>query len=138
MPTMLTERLIIFIVSFLSTLTSFPIGYKSYRTENKWIMTGIKIWCKRKRNLHIIHRNTNNLHKKYCAILWRLITEANKLQIKTSSNMVKTGWKIIKDTTGKTQSFDPITKINSADGQITDTKEVANAVDKFLYRQLKI
>ena len=46
--------------------------------------------------------------------------------------MVKTGWKIIQDTTGKTQSFDTIMKINSAGGQITDTKEVANAVYSFL------
>lgn len=43
-----------------------------------------------------------------------------------------------KNTTGKAQSSDTITKINSAGGQITDTKEVANAVCNFLYRQLKI
>jgi hypothetical protein len=46
--------------------------------------------------------------------------------------------KIIKDTTGKTQSFDTIMKINSAGGQITDTIEVATAVYKVLYRQLKM
>jgi len=92
-----------------------------------------------KKSSYYVHKN--NLHKKYCAILLRLITEANKLhynKIKTSSNTVKTGWKIIQDTTGKTQSFDTITKINSAGGQITDTKEVPNAVYNVLYRQMKI
>jgi len=34
-------------------------------------------------------------------------------------------------------SFDTIMKINSAGGQITDTKEVANVVYNFSYRQLK-
>jgi hypothetical protein len=34
-------------------------------------------------------------------------------------------------------SFDTNTKINSAGGQITDTKEVAHVVYNFLNRQLK-
>jgi len=52
-------------------------------------------------------------YKKYCAILRRIITEAKKnynKQIKISSNKVKTVEKIIKDTTGKTESFGSITK----------------------------
>jgi hypothetical protein len=40
---------------------------------------------------------------------------------------VKTVWKIIKDKTGKTQSCDTITEINSEAGQLTDTKDTANA-----------
>jgi hypothetical protein len=44
---------------------------------------------------------------------------------------VKTFLKIIKDTTGKTQSFDTITKINSEVGQLTDTKDIANAFNNF-------
>jgi hypothetical protein len=57
---------------------------------------------------------------------------------KTSSNKVKTVWKIINNTTGKTQSSDTMMQINSAGSQITDTKEIANAVNNFLYKQLKI
>jgi hypothetical protein len=40
---------------------------------------------------------------------------------------VKTVWKIIKDTTGKTQSFHTITKINSEVGLVTDAKAIPNA-----------
>jgi hypothetical protein len=43
-----------------------------------------------------------------------------------------------KNTTDKAQSFDTIMKINYAGGQITDTKETDNAVNNFLYKQLKI
>lgn len=42
------------------------------------------------------------------------------------------------DTTGKTQSSDTMMKINSAGSQITDTEEIANAVNNFLHKQLKI
>jgi hypothetical protein len=44
---------------------------------------------------------------------------------------VKTVEKIIKETTGKTQSFNTITTINSEAGQITDTKETANVFHNF-------
>jgi hypothetical protein len=44
---------------------------------------------------------------------------------------VKAVRKIIKDTTGKTQSCDTITKINSEAGQLTDTKETVTAVNHF-------
>jgi hypothetical protein len=44
---------------------------------------------------------------------------------------VKTVWEIIKDTTGKTQSCDTITKVNSEAGQLTDSKETANAFNSF-------
>ena len=60
-------------------------------------------------------------------MLTRVIIESKKLhchQIIISSNRVKTAWKIIKDTTGKTQSFNTIMVINSEACQITDTKEI--------------
>lgn len=44
---------------------------------------------------------------------------------------MNTLWKLIKDTIGKTQSFDIITKINSEAGQITHTNEMANAFNNF-------
>jgi hypothetical protein len=90
---------------------SFPIQYKSYRTKhNDWITKGIKISCKRKRNLYTVYKHSNNpqvneYYKKYCAILKKVIIDAKKLhynrQIELSSNRVKTTWKIIKDITGK-------------------------------------
>jgi len=69
---------------------SFSIIYKIYRIEhNDWIMKGIIISCKRKRNLYITYRNINNLQvklhsiscKKYYAILRRVITEAKKITL---------------------------------------------------------
>jgi len=75
-------------------------------------------------------------YKKYCAILRRVTTEAKQLhhnhQITISSNKVNTLWKIIKDTIGKTQSFDTITKINSEAGQIIHTNETAIAFNNCL------
>ena len=44
---------------------------------------------------------------------------------------MKTVWKIIKDTTGKTQSFTIMTTINSEAGQKTDTKDIANVFHTF-------
>jgi hypothetical protein len=44
---------------------------------------------------------------------------------------VKDVWKIIKITTGKSQTFDTIMKINPEVGQLKDTKEIANAFNNF-------
>jgi hypothetical protein len=120
---------------------SFPVSYRSYTIEhNNWITKGIKTSCKRKRTPYNIYRNTNHLqvkeyYKKYCMILRRVIIETEKLhynnKIKKFSNKVKTVSKIIKDTTGQTQSCDMITKINSEAGQLTDTKEIANVFNNF-------
>jgi hypothetical protein len=44
---------------------------------------------------------------------------------------VKTVWKIIKNTIGKTQSFNTITTINAEAGQKTDTKEIADVFHNF-------
>jgi len=44
---------------------------------------------------------------------------------------VKTVEKIIKDNTGKTQSFNTITTINSEAGQKTDSKEMAKVFHNF-------
>jgi hypothetical protein len=116
---------------------SFPIQYKSYKTKhNEWITKGIKISCKRKRNLYNIHKQTNNLQvkeycKKYCAILKKVIIDAKKLfynkYIELSSNRVKATWKIIKDITGKTKSSDTNMEINSDTGRLTNINDIAKA-----------
>jgi predicted transcriptional regulator len=75
-------------------------------------------------------------YKNYYTILRRVIIEAKKLhhthQIKISFNKVNTLWKIIKDTIGRTQSFDTIKKINSEVGQITHANETANVFNNYL------
>jgi hypothetical protein len=67
-----------------------------------------------------------------------VITEAKTIhfnnQIKTVSKKVKVAWKIIKDSSGKAQSYESVTKINPEAGFMTDTTETANVFNKFLYK----
>jgi hypothetical protein len=51
--------------------------------------------------------------------------------MKIFSNTVKTVWRIVKDTTGKTQSVNTIMEINTEACQITDTKGIGNAFNNF-------
>jgi hypothetical protein len=116
---------------------SFPIQYKLYRTKhNVWIIKGIKISCKRKRNLYTLYKYSNNSqvkghYKKYCAIFKKVIIDAKKLyynkHIELSSNRVKTTWKIIKDITGKTQSSNINMEIDSDAGTLTNINDIAKA-----------
>ncbi|GFG36078.1 hypothetical protein Cfor_09207 [Coptotermes formosanus] len=73
-------------------------------------------------------------YKKYCAILKKVITDAKKLyynkQIELSSNRVKTTWKILKETTGKTQSHNNNKEINSDAGTL-NINEIANALNSY-------
>jgi hypothetical protein len=120
---------------------SFPITYKSYRNkQNNWITEGIRISCKRKRDLYTIYKHTNNIqvkeyYKKYCAILKEEIIDAKKQcynkQIEHSSNRVKTTWKITKVMTGKTQSPDNNLEINSDAVMLTNINETANAFNSY-------
>jgi hypothetical protein len=119
---------------------SFPIQYKTYRPKhNDWITKGIKISCKRKRNLYIIYKHSNNqvkeYYKKYCAILKKVIIHAKKLyynkQIELSSNKVKTMWKLIKDITGKTQSSDINMGLHTDTGMLTSINDIAKAFNNY-------
>jgi len=49
----------------------------------------------------------------------------------SSSNKVRTPWEIIKVSTGKSQLYVSVTKINSEAGLITDTRETVNIFNKF-------
>ena len=68
-------------------------------------------------------------------MLTRVIIESKKLhcsnQIKTSSYTVTRVWKILKDTTGKTQPVNTIMEINTESCQITDTKGIGNVFNNF-------
>ena len=66
---------------------SFPLKMTGNRgnsnKNNNWISNGIKISCKRKRELYLLRRNSNNpqvikFYNKYCLILRNVITEAKK------------------------------------------------------------
>jgi hypothetical protein len=52
-------------------------------------------------------------------------------QTELSSTRVKTTWKIITETTGKTQSPDNNLEINSDAGMLTNINEIANAFNSY-------
>jgi hypothetical protein len=77
---------------------------KNLHNNNHWITTGIKISCKRKRELFHLYRlnndaNLNIYYKRYCKILSNIILSAKKLHynrlILNSNNKMATAWKII-------------------------------------------
>jgi len=54
---------------------------KTYLTRSRWITNGIKISCKRKKELFVLCKITNNYnlklyYKKYCLILTKVIRKA--------------------------------------------------------------
>ena len=102
--------------SFLNTYlkifySSFPlIRSKSRNYSNNWITLGIKISCKRKRELFLLirHSNTSTLkqhYKAYCKILVNVIKEGKRMtldkRILKSNNKTKTTWNIINELLGK-------------------------------------
>jgi len=56
-------------------------------------------------------------------------------QIAVSSNKIKTAWKIIKDNSGIPQENNIITKINCDNRTLSNTKDTANAFNKY-YTQI--
>src|SRR5215470_15366607 len=84
---------------------SFPsISVRNKQKSNNWITSGIKISCRRKRELYLLRRNSNNpqivnYYDRYCSILKKVIVEAKKMhihnQIHNSTNKIKTAWEII-------------------------------------------
>jgi len=71
----------ILIRSFDNSFPTKLIGHTNI--SNNWITNGIKIACKRKRELYLLKRNSNNpqvirFYNQYCSILKNVITEAKK------------------------------------------------------------
>jgi hypothetical protein len=86
---------------------------KSNATQNLWITKGIKISCKKKKELFLLcrHRNDLNLkiyYKRYCTVLSKVSLTTKKQYynkiIHGSKNKMKTTWKIINEEKGKTKS----------------------------------
>jgi len=102
--------------SFLNTYlrifyASFPLTRVANKNKgNQWITPGILISCKRKRELFLLLRTTNNpilkqYYKKYCNILVRVIHEAKRMtysaRISASHNKTKTTWTILNELLGE-------------------------------------
>jgi hypothetical protein len=101
---------------------SFPlISSKTRKYNNNWITQGIKTLCKRKRELFLAIRNSNNpatkqYYKAYCKVLVNVIREAKKMtlnkRILKSNNKTKTTCSIINELLGKQHHTQGIQKIN--------------------------
>ena len=129
--------------SFLDTLIKhfeavFPTVYPDRRNrQNNWISKGIRISCGKKRDLYIQCRNNRDniqmarYYKKYCTILNKVIKEAKRQYfynlIATSSNRVKTAWRIIRDNSGITPHPDTIDSLNCGNTLLKNPKDIAHA-----------
>ena len=123
---------------------SFPLiatGNRCYSNKsNNWITNGIKILCKRKRESYLLQRNSNNpqvikFYNKYCSILKKSNHRSKKMQIRHqihhSNNIMKTTWNIIKDPTGSSHPYNPITKMNTDTGSTAVPDEIGKAFNDF-------
>jgi hypothetical protein len=135
--------------SFHNTLlricaASFPLKYRNRNLKGMtWITNGIQISCRKKRELFCRCReNPNNrqtriYYNKYCKILKQVINEAKKQffqrQIATSTNKVKTAWKIVKENTASTR-HDSITKMKIGGTCSDKPREIANALNNHYVR----
>jgi len=129
---MLIKCSLIFSASSLRDFeNSFLTVYIGNRPKNNnWITKGIRLSCTRKRELYILCKNTNilqvkNYYKKYCTILKKVITEGKTIHF---NNYIK---QIVKNSTGQSQLYDSVAKINSEAGLVTGTKERVSFFSKF-------
>ena len=113
---------------------------KSNNTHNQWITRGIKISCKRKKELFLLCKHSNDLnlklyYKRYCAVLSKVIFTAKKLHynniILNSENKMKSTWKIINEERGKTKRDIDIQSLVLDNNVITDQNQIANTLNTY-------
>jgi hypothetical protein len=105
---------------------------KNSKYNNSWITLGIRTSCKRKRELFLLTRNSNNTtmkqyYKVYCKILTKVIKDAKRMtlnkRIFKSNNKIKTTWNIINESLGKQQPMQSIQKLIIDGTQLTNQQE---------------
>jgi hypothetical protein len=125
--------------SFLNTYlrmfySCFPLKkITSSKTKiNNWISPGIKISCRRRRELFWLYRNSNDAncksyYKLYCRILSSVISTAERLHydglIMNLKNKMKTTWNIVKSVTGKRSEKKPFQLVHT-NGTLTENQQV--------------
>jgi len=128
---------------FLDTLikhfeATFPITYINHKNrQNNWISKGIRISCKKKRDLYTLCRNNRDntqmtrYYKKYCRILNKVIKQAKRQYIHniiaSSFNKAKTAWRIIRENSGVTPHLDIIDDLNCGNSILRNPKDIAHA-----------
>jgi len=124
---------------FYTTHTKRSIS-KPIKSHTDWITQGIKISCKRKRELYILYRTSkdNSLklyYKKYCAILTKIIQYAKKHyynnMILNSKNKMKATWQIINKERGTKFTNKQISSLTIKDVTITNQSIIATQFNKF-------
>jgi hypothetical protein len=116
------------------------IRTKSRNHNNNWITLRIKTSCKRKRELFLLIRNSNNPalkqhYKAYCKILVNVIKEAKRMtfnkRILKSNNKSKTTWNIINELLGKQHFIQDIQKLTIEGNHLTNQHDIADAFNKY-------
>jgi hypothetical protein len=127
--------------SFLNTYlrifnASFPIIKKSVTSKSNitWITQGIRISCKRKRELYLMTKRNCNIdiktyYDKYCKILNRVITAAKKMAYDNycnkAYNKMKSTWEIINIETGR------IAKRDETKYLIGKSRDIAETINDY-------
>lgn len=108
--------------------------------QKQWLTKGIKVSCKKKRELYLLCRTTSDnilksYYNNYCKLLNKVITKAKQLHfqdlISVSNNKVKTTWDIIKSLSGKCVKSNPPISVKVNDKQTDVPVEVANAFNSY-------
>jgi hypothetical protein len=132
--------------NFLNTfLRCFYASFQKKKITNnnnqsKWITNGIRISCKRKRELILLCRHSNDAnlksyYKLYSKILAKVIKAAKKLHynriILNSENKMKTTWRIINEEKGKPKHDSGIQSLMLNNKLIRNQKEIADTFNRY-------
>lgn len=111
--------------------------------NKKWLTKGVKISCKHKRLLRILNSQTKTknpileeYYKKYSKLLKATITRSKKItninKIKRSSNVTKTMWQIVRQSTNKISKRSQTNIKLKTSGSLTeDPHVVANTFNNY-------
>ena len=115
--------------------------YNSNCTSNEWITKGIKVSCRKKRELYVLCRTQNDYalklyYKKYCSILTKVIRNAKILHyndiILRANNKIKTTWKIINREKGTKQQDISVPTLTIDDSTIANQSIIANTFNNYI------
>jgi hypothetical protein len=120
--------------SFNKITTKNPHDY------NLWIIIGIKTSCKRKRELFLLFRHSNDTnlktyYKGYCKILSNVILAAKKLHynriILNSNNKIATTWKIINYKNGKPSCTNNTISLRINNKEVNNQNKITNIFNNY-------
>jgi hypothetical protein len=135
-----------FLNIFLRHFNSFFPLQRGFNQKSKsWITTGIIVSCKRKRDLYLETKRTNNpvllkYYKDYCRILNMVVNQAKRItyekQLRDSKNITKTTWNIINTEVCKKarKSKDNINALCIQGKRTTNLKTIVDAFNNYFIK----